>query len=64
MRRLLLTLLLAPLVHAQASAHPAWTTPLPPFQIADNLYYVGCPNLCLLRVFFCTSHSPLKHSYL
>jgi metallo-beta-lactamase class B len=45
MRRLLLTLLLAPLVHAQASAHPDWTTPLPPFQIADNLYYVGSRDL-------------------
>jgi len=45
MRHLLLTLLLTPLLHAQASAHPDWTTPLPPFQIADNLYYVGSRDL-------------------
>ena len=24
---------------------PAWTTPLPPFRIADNLYYVGSQDL-------------------
>lgn len=44
-RRLLLflALLAAPLSHA--AADPAWTTPLPPFQIADNLYYVGSRDL-------------------
>jgi metallo-beta-lactamase class B len=47
MRRLLvtLTLLVAPNLHAQASAHPDWTTPLTPFRIADNLYYVGSRDL-------------------
>jgi metallo-beta-lactamase class B len=45
MRRLLLTLLLAPLLHAQVTIRPEWTTPLPPFQIADNLYYVGSRDL-------------------
>ncbi len=28
-----------------AEANPSWTTPLPPFQIADNLYYVGSQDL-------------------
>lgn len=28
-----------------ASADPAWTTPLSPFQVADNLYYVGSRDL-------------------
>src|SRR5947209_4617394 len=30
---------------ARADEHPDWTTPLPPFQIADNLYYVGSRDL-------------------
>jgi len=30
---------------AQAIDHADWTTPLPPFQIADNLYYVGSRDL-------------------
>jgi metallo-beta-lactamase class B len=30
---------------AKAKAHPDWTTPLPPFQIADDLYYVGSRDL-------------------
>jgi len=30
---------------AKAKDHPDWTTPLPPFQIADNLYYVGSRDL-------------------
>jgi metallo-beta-lactamase class B len=30
---------------AKAKGHPDWTTPLPPFQIADNLYYVGSLDL-------------------
>lgn len=29
----------------EATDHPDWTTPLPPFQIADNLYYVGSRDL-------------------
>src|ERR1700761_1318318 len=30
-------------VHAQTN--PSWTTPVTPFQIADNLYYVGSQDL-------------------
>jgi len=30
-------------IHAQAD--PSWTTPVVPFQIADNLYYVGSQDL-------------------
>ena len=36
------TLLTLPLA---ASVSPDWTTPLPPFQIADNVYYVGSRDL-------------------
>jgi metallo-beta-lactamase class B len=45
-RRLLLTALLlyAPMLCAQSS-HPEWTTPIAPFRIADNLYYVGSQDL-------------------
>ncbi len=25
--------------------HPEWTNPIPPFRIADNLYYVGSQDL-------------------
>jgi metallo-beta-lactamase class B len=32
-------------LQANAKDHPEWTTPLPPFQIADNLYYVGSRDL-------------------
>lgn len=32
-------------LQATATEHPDWTTPLPPFQIADNLYYVGSRDL-------------------
>jgi metallo-beta-lactamase class B len=32
-------------LQAQATPDPDWTTPLPPFQIADNLYYVGSRDL-------------------
>ena len=28
-----------------AGEHPDWTTPLPPFRLADNLYYVGSRDL-------------------
>src|SRR5580658_3189898 len=31
------------LIHAQVS--PSWTTPIVPFRIADNLYYVGSQDL-------------------
>lgn len=30
---------------SNATTDPAWTTPLAPFQIADNLYYVGSRDL-------------------
>lgn len=47
MRRLLTclfaTLLLCPFTNAEPPAD--WTTPLAPFQIADNLYYVGSRDL-------------------
>src|SRR5580692_10921720 len=32
-------------LQAKATDHSDWTTPLPPFQIADNLYYVGSRDL-------------------
>src|ERR1700677_3317718 len=32
-------------LQAKAKDNPDWTTPLPPFQIADNLYYVGSRDL-------------------
>ena len=30
---------------AQAEVPVSWTTPIAPFQIADNLYYVGSQDL-------------------
>ncbi|MDQ3119236.1 MAG: MBL fold metallo-hydrolase [Verrucomicrobiota bacterium] len=33
-----------------AELNPEWTTPLPPFQIADNLYYVGSRDLAAFHV--------------
>jgi metallo-beta-lactamase class B len=42
--RLLLVLFFTSLV-AYAGTNPAWTTPIAPFQIADNLYYVGSRDL-------------------
>ncbi len=35
---------------ALAETNPAWTTPLPPFQIADHLYYVGSEDLAAYLV--------------
>ncbi len=32
-------------IPVQADLNPAWTAPIPPFQIADNLYYVGRQDL-------------------
>jgi metallo-beta-lactamase class B len=40
-----LTLLLNVSLIASAQAHPDWTTPLAPFRIAPNLYYVGSRDL-------------------
>lgn len=42
--RLLVVLFCTPLF-AHAGTNPAWTTPVAPFQIADNLYYVGSRDL-------------------
>lgn len=40
-------LLSAPLARAQSYGpeHPEWTTPIAPFKIADNLFYVGSQDL-------------------
>lgn len=35
---------------ARAAIDPEWTTALPPFQIADNLYYVGSQELAVYLV--------------
>jgi metallo-beta-lactamase class B len=48
MRTLLCWLLLVVLCGPKslhAAVDPAWTTPIAPFQIADNLYYVGSQDL-------------------
>lgn len=48
MRRLAIALLFAfmlPTVAARADENPDWTTPVKPFRIADNLYYVGSRDL-------------------
>lgn len=42
--RLSIFVLSAPLF-AHAEVNPTWTTPIAPFQIADNLYYVGSQDL-------------------
>ena len=42
---LALTLLITASLPACAQSHPDWTTPLPPFRIAPNLYYVGSRDL-------------------
>ena len=38
-------LLLLPASLVCAAANPDWTTPIAPFRIADNLYYVGSKDL-------------------
>ncbi len=38
-------LLLLPASCMWAASNPEWTTPITPFQIADNLYYVGSQDL-------------------
>ena len=42
--RLLLVLFCTSIL-AQADTNPSWTTPIAPFRIADNLYYVGSQDL-------------------
>ena len=44
-KRWLCLLLLAPAGLLWAAPNPEWTTPLAPFRIADNLYYVGSQDL-------------------
>lgn len=36
--------------HIPAEAHPDWTTPIAPFRIAGNLYYVGSKDLAAYLV--------------
>ncbi len=50
MRRLFLLFVLSFALPALAEINPEWTTPLPPFQIADNLYYVGSQDLAAYLV--------------
>src|SRR6201985_1037721 len=38
-------LLLVPASLLWGAPHPEWTTPVAPFRIADNLYYVGSQDL-------------------
>jgi metallo-beta-lactamase class B len=56
-----------------AQINPSWTTPIAPFQIADNLYYVGSQDLAsylivtprgniLINANLATSPSPLRAS--
>lgn len=45
MRKLLLLLTLLLTLPLRAESNPNWTTPLKPFRIADNLYYVGSRDL-------------------
>src|ERR1035437_10404496 len=33
-----------------AQVNPSWTTPIVPFRVADNLYYVGSQDLASYRV--------------
>ena len=50
MRRLLPFFVLFLALPARAEINPEWTTPLQPFQIADNLYYVGSQDLAAYLV--------------
>ena len=50
MRRLLPLFALLFALPALAQINPAWTTPLPPFQIANGLYYVGSEDLAAYLV--------------
>jgi len=50
MRKLLLFLPLLLTAHAPAQQQPDWITPLAPFAIADNLYYVGSRDLAAYLV--------------
>lgn len=50
MRRLLSTTLLCIAASVSAEVPKDWTTPLPPFRIAGNLYYVGSRDLAAYLV--------------
>ena len=50
MRRILPLFALCLALSALAEINLEWTTPLPPFQIADNLYYVGSQDLAAYLV--------------
>ncbi|HVF70464.1 MAG TPA: hypothetical protein VM940_02550 [Chthoniobacterales bacterium] len=50
MRRLFLLFALFFALTARAELNPEWTTALPPFQISDNLYYVGSQDLAVYLV--------------
>jgi metallo-beta-lactamase class B len=73
MRRLLTLLLFLITLPALADTHPEWTTPIAPFQIADNLYYVGSQDLAaylittpagniLINANLVTSPPQIRHS--
>jgi metallo-beta-lactamase class B len=50
MRRLFPLFALFVALTARAEINPEWTTPLPPFQIADHFYYVGSQDLAAYLV--------------
>jgi len=50
MRRLFPLFALFLALSARAEINPEWTTTLPPFQVADNLYYVGSQELAAYLV--------------
>jgi len=50
MYRLLTLCLLILAASARADEYPDWRAPLAPFQIADNLYYVGSRDLAAYLV--------------
>ncbi len=50
MRLLFLLFALFLALPAVAEINPEWTTPLPPFPIADNLYYVGSQELAAFLI--------------
>jgi metallo-beta-lactamase class B len=45
-----IAILLTATITTRAQSNPDWTTPVPPFQIADNLYYVGTRDLAVYLI--------------